>query len=183
MNLGFYFDQTRCTGCFTCAVACKDWHDISAGPASRRQVYTQETGGFPDVSVSFLTTSCYHCAQPSCAGACPVGAITKRPQDGIMMVDKEKCLGGDKCDMCLKACPYDAPQFGVGDNPKMDMCDFCQERLGQGQDPVCVGSCPVRALDYGPLEELQARYGGNSPAQGFDYSTEVNPSVLFNPKE
>jgi anaerobic dimethyl sulfoxide reductase subunit B (iron-sulfur subunit) len=65
----------------------------------------------------------------------------------------------------------------------MDMCDFCQERLGQGKDPVCVGSCPVRALDYGPLEELQARYGRNSHAQGFAYSDEVNPSVLFNPKE
>ncbi len=89
MNLGFYFDQTRCTGCFTCAVACKDWHDISAGPASRRQVYTMETGSFPDVAVAFLTTSCYHCARPSCTGACPVGALTKRPQDGIVVVDRE----------------------------------------------------------------------------------------------
>ncbi|MEE9202781.1 MAG: 4Fe-4S dicluster domain-containing protein [Dehalococcoidia bacterium] len=183
MNMGFYFDQTRCTGCYTCAVACKDWHDISAGPASRRQVSTLETGRFPEVSVAFLVTSCYHCARPSCAGACPVGAITKRPQDGIMVVDKEKCLGGDKCDMCLRACPYDVPQFGDGDNPKMDMCDFCLERLAGGQEPVCVESCPMRALDSGPVEELTARYGSNRQAQGFAYSAETGPAVLFNPKE
>ncbi len=182
MNMGFYFDQTRCTGCFTCVVACKDWHDISAGPASRRQVQTMEMGRFPEVSVAFLVTSCYHCAQPSCAGACPVGAISKRPQDGIMVVDKEKCLGGAKCDLCLRACPYDAPQFGDGDNPKMDMCDFCLDRLAGGLKPVCVESCPVRALDSGPLEELVSSYSGSRQAQGFAYSEENGPSTLFNPK-
>jgi anaerobic dimethyl sulfoxide reductase subunit B (iron-sulfur subunit) len=38
MQLAFYFDQTRCTGCYTCAVACKDWHDVPAGPASWMRV-------------------------------------------------------------------------------------------------------------------------------------------------
>lgn len=182
MNMGFYFDQTRCTGCFTCAVACKDWHNIPAGPAARRQVHTLETGRFPEVSVAFLATSCYHCARPSCADACPVGAITQRREDGIVVVDKEKCLGGARCDLCLRACPYAAPQFAAGDNPKMDMCDFCLDRLVQSQKPVCVESCPMRALDSGPLEELQACYGGSRTAHGFAYSEETHPSVLFRAK-
>lgn len=183
MDMGFYFDQTRCTGCFTCAVACKDWHSIPPGPAARRQVHTLERGRFPEVSVAFLVTSCYHCARPSCAGACPVGAISKRPQDGIVVVDKEKCLGGGRCDLCLQACPYGIPQFGAGDNPKIDMCDFCLDRSAQGRKPVCVEACPMRALDSGPLDELKVRYSGSRHAQGFAYNEGTAPSVLFKPKE
>jgi len=53
MQMGFYFDQTRCIGCFTCIVACKDWHDIPAGPASWRWVHTIEKGKYPELFVSF----------------------------------------------------------------------------------------------------------------------------------
>ena len=54
MQMGFYFDQTRCTGCYACVVACKDWHDVPAGPASWRKVATIEEGNFPDLFVAFL---------------------------------------------------------------------------------------------------------------------------------
>ena len=47
MQLGFYFDQTRCTGCHTCNVACKDWHDIDAGPVNWMRVTTIGREGFP----------------------------------------------------------------------------------------------------------------------------------------
>ena len=87
MQVGFYFDQTRCPGCYTCVVACKDWHDVPEGPASWRRLVTIEEGEFPDLFVAFLTTSCYHCAQPACAAACPVEALS---EDGI---NKMQCMG------------------------------------------------------------------------------------------
>ena len=58
-QMGFYFDQTRCTGCFACAVACKDWHDIDAGPVNWLRVRTIEEGKFPDVFVACLASLCY----------------------------------------------------------------------------------------------------------------------------
>jgi len=87
VQLAFYFDQTRCTGCHTCAVACKDWHDLPAELVQWRRVSTCEEGKFPNVLVRHLSISCAHCASPACAAACPEDAISKRPGDG---------LGGDR---------------------------------------------------------------------------------------
>jgi anaerobic dimethyl sulfoxide reductase subunit B (iron-sulfur subunit) len=125
MQTGFYFDQTRCTGCFTCVVACKDWHDVPAGPASWMRVTTIEKGKCPDVFVAFLAAACYHCTKPACVDACSASAITKRKQDGIVVVDREACLGRDQCQLCLESCPYDAPQFGAEESAKMQKCDLC----------------------------------------------------------
>jgi anaerobic dimethyl sulfoxide reductase subunit B (iron-sulfur subunit) len=183
MQLGFYFDQTRCTGCCTCVVACKDWHDVPAGPASWRRVTTIEEGEFPNLFVAFLGTSCCHCAQPACISVCPADAIIKRKQDGIIVVDRDKCHGKDLCDLCLQACPYHAPQFRAEPNAKMEMCDLCFDRLEEGKKPICVEACPMRALDTGPLHELKSRYGGVVKAEGFDYSSNLQPSVIFRPKE
>ena len=55
MQLGFYFDQTRCTGCCTCMVACKDWNDIPAGPASWRRITSVEEGDALDPFLAYLT--------------------------------------------------------------------------------------------------------------------------------
>lgn len=182
MQLGFYFDQTRCIGCFTCIVACKDWNDVSAGPASWKRVITTEKGKFPDLFVAFLSTACYHCAQPACVSACPVNAITKRESDGVVLVDREACLGKNNCDMCLQACPYEAPQFGAEENAKMQKCHFCLDRLAENKKPTCVDACPTRALDSGPIEELRAKYGDIREAEGFVYSEELVPSVIFKSK-
>lgn len=91
MQLGFHIDQTRCTGCCTCRVACKDWNDIPPGPASWRQMSSVEEGEWPDLFVAYSTSSCYHCAEPICAIVCPAKAISKRDEDGIVLVDREKC--------------------------------------------------------------------------------------------
>ena len=72
MQMGFYFDQTRCTGCYACMIACKDWHDIPAGPANWMRVLYSEEGKFPKIYVSHLATPCYHCAEPICSFVCPV---------------------------------------------------------------------------------------------------------------
>ncbi len=143
---------------------------MEPGPASWIRVTAIEKGKFPDLSLSCLFTACLHCADPICAKACPVNAITKREEDGVVIVDGEVCLGGEKCRFaCQKACPYSVPQFGLGPNPKMQKCDLCIDKWAENKKPVCIEACPMRALDAGPLEELKARCGDNREAEGFVY--------------
>ncbi len=183
MQVGFYFDQTRCTGCGACQVACKDWNDIPAGPEKWMRVLYTEKGEFPKLLVSYLAVPCYHCLEPVCIPPCPTKAISKRKEDGIVVVDQGACLGNEKCDTkCLKACPYDAPQFGPEPGAKMSKCDYCLERHQQNKLPVCVEACPTRAFDAGPLDELKARYGDIQKAEGFKYSARTKPAVVFKPK-
>ena len=179
MQLAFFIDQSRCTGCHTCTVACKDWHDIPAGPVHWRRVIRIEKGKHPNLFVAFHTLSCLHCAEPACIAACPVGAIYKRKEDGIVLVDREKCLGKDACGLCLEACPYDVPQFGEEENARMQKCDFCVDRWAEDKKPVCVESCPMRALDAGPLDELQNKYGTLQEVESFYYDPQNKPSVVF----
>jgi anaerobic dimethyl sulfoxide reductase subunit B len=176
MQLGFYFDQQRCTGCDACVVACKQWHEVPAGPASWRRVSTLEEGEFPHLWMAHLSLSCCHCLRPACVAACPTSAIHKRAEDGVVVVDQSLCAPG--CRACLHACPYDAPQFR-SEESTMEKCDFCLDRLQQGARPLCVVSCPLRALDAGPLEELRATYQTEAEAPGFPDPSPTHPAILF----
>jgi len=183
MQLGFYFDQTRCIGCYTCSVACKDWNDIPAGPANWIRVTTIEKGKYPNLFVAFLSATCCHCVEPTCISACPVNAITKREQDGIVVVDRETCLGKNNCEICREVCPYDAPQFGAEENAKMQKCHLCIDRWAEGKKPICVEACPMRALDAGSFDELQTKYGNERGAEGFIHSSDIEPAIIFKPKK
>lgn len=162
-------------------VACKDWHDIQEKNVSWITLLTLENGRYPDVSVSFLVLNCYHCAEPACIESCPVGAIRKRAEDGIVLIDREQCLGLNACHLCREACPYHIPQFGSEPNAKAQMCHLCLERWAEGRKPVCVEACPVKALDAGTLDELRAKYGSIRVAVGSDYVAKLQPSVIFKP--
>ncbi len=181
-QMAFYFDQTRCIGCYTCSVACKDWNNIQTG-VNWRKIGIMEHGRFPKLSLAYLSSACNHCKNPSCLKACPAEAITKRDSDGVVLVNSNKCIGKDECGAkCLKACPWDVPQFGKGKNPKMEKCNFCFERLEQGQQTICVEACPMYALDAGNIDELREKYGNISETEGFRYSKNIGPCVLFKPK-
>ena len=183
MQMGFHFDQTLCTGCYTCIVACKDWHDVPAGPASWMRLKTIEKGKYPDLFIANMIYPCFHCSEPACVSACPAGAISKREKDGIVIVDIGACLGKDACGDCLEACPYESPQFGSEVNAKMQKCDFCIDRIEEGKKPICVDACPMYALDCGPIKELEQKYGKIREAEGFIYSEKLTPSVIFKPKK
>ena len=185
-QLCFYFDQTRCTGCFACSVACKDWYDVDAGPVNWMRVREIEDGDFPNIYVAYLASPCFQCINPPCAMACPAKAITRRRSDGIVAVDREKCLGNKECrTLCLSACPWEAPQFGPEENAKMQKCAFCLERLQQGRQAICVEACPMYALDIGTVKELRVKYGNalEQEAEGFRYSIRFKPAVVFKPKK
>jgi anaerobic dimethyl sulfoxide reductase subunit B (iron-sulfur subunit) len=180
MQIGFYFDQTRCIGCLACVVACKQWNRIPPGLVKWRKVITTERGKYPDVSVSFLSSGCYHCENPACLKVCPSQAIRKRETNGVVVVDKKLCLGGMKCRFaCQKACPYDAPQFGFEENPRMQKCNFCEERQIENKKPICVEACITGALDADSMEQLKSKYDPINEAKGFVYSQRLKPAICF----
>jgi len=182
MQMAFYFDQSRCTGCYACVIACRDKNDIQDTHVSWRSVVETETGSYPGVLLSYVSLSCCHCAEPACVQVCPVSAIAKRAEDGIMTVDREACLGGDACGACKEACPYSVPQFSSRGDDKMQMCTFCIDRLAEGKQPACVAACPLYALDAGPVDELTKKYGAVKDIQGFACSAATKPSIIFKPR-
>lgn len=136
-QVGFSFDADLCIECHTCELACKGTHDLEPG-VRWRTVAEERYGSYPDLRRAFLSSACRHCPEPACAAVCPTRAITKRAEDGVVVVDSDKCNG---CADCLPACPYGVPVFGA--DGKMQKCDYC---LSVGVTPVCARSCPTGAL-------------------------------------
>lgn len=182
MQLAFFFDQSRCSGCLTCVIACRQWHSLDHEAMSWRRVETIEDGIFPDLKVSFLSLTCLHCQNPLCASICPVMAIFKREKDGIVLVDSGKCLGAENCGFCQEVCPYRIPQFNPGHDFRMEKCNLCFDRLDHGKQPICVDACPMHALEVAPLDELSRRHGRGEEIDGFNFSKEANPSILLKRK-
>ena len=110
-QLGFFIDASKCTGCKTCTVACKDAHDSPVG-INFRHVLEYAGGGWrqdrstgawhQDVFAYYLSIGCNHCADPACVKVCPTKAHYKRKEDGLVVIDAAKCIG---CGMCAAAVP------------------------------------------------------------------------------
>lgn len=176
-QLGFYFDMTRCIGCRTCQVACKDkWQMQNAGPRTRR-VETYEAGDYPNAVMYHISMSCNHCSNAACVRACPSGA-TFKAEDGTTRYDDTLCIG---CGACAEACPYGAPQ--LLENSKIARCDSCFTLRENGMNPVCVDACLMRCLDFGEVEELKAKYGPDlvSDAAPLFDSSATQPNLLIKP--
>ena len=178
---GFFFDQSRCTGCRTCTISCKDWYDVPPGPAKWLKVYEYEKGSFPDLRIHFQWVPCFHCENPVCVDACPFEALYKEATYGAVLVDEEKCQGSR---LCWQACPYGAIAYESDEwGAKAQKCTMCIDRLEQGMQPSCVESCPMRALDFGPLAELQAKYGDLRDLEDLPSSATTLPAVVLKPHD
>jgi len=176
---GFFFDQSRCTGCRDCSVACKNWHQLPPGPLKYLKVFEYEKGSFPTVRIHFQWVPCYHCEKPACVDACPTEAIRKEPKYGAVLIDSEKCTG---CRNCYEECPYGAPVFENDNNDALaQKCDMCIGDLEAAEMPICVLACSARALDFGPLSEMQERYGKSRDLEDLPDSKTTQPAVVFKP--
>jgi len=173
----FLTDATICIGCKACEVACKEWNEVPAdgfvwsglsydntaalGHSSWRHVLFLEqsqTAGPQLADTSdpfrwvFLSDVCKHCANAGCLEACPTGSIV-RTEFGGVFVQPDICNG---CGYCVVSCP-----FGVIDKRPDDgrafKCTFCYDRQKAGLKPACATACPTESIQFGPLEELQAR--------------------------
>lgn len=181
-QLGFHIDQEGCIGCFTCQIACKDKNDLQVGEYWR-EVH-EFTGGsseerdgvlYSNVYAFWLSMACNHCESPTCVDNCPTGAMHKRNEDGIVLVDQDKCIG---CGMCVWSCPYGAPQL-IGKTSSK--CNFCIDLLKEGKDPACVAACFMRAIHYGPIDELRDKYGTRTEVKGSPPSNITKPAIVITP--
>jgi anaerobic dimethyl sulfoxide reductase subunit B (iron-sulfur subunit) len=179
----FFFDSGSCSGCKTCQMACKDKNDLGPGILWRK-VYEIAGGSWrnadglwvPEVNAYNLSLACNHCEDPACLKACPTRAVSRRA-DGIVVMDGRRCAG---CRYCEWSCPYGAPRYDAR-RGIMTKCDLCADLVGAGGRPSCVAACPMRALDFGPLEELRARYGGTDSVFPLPAAPATKPSLLIRP--
>ena len=168
-KLGLVIDLDTCVGCHACAVACKQWNEGGAfGPLpdadpygreplgvwfNRVHTYEVERGAGKAPMAVHFPRSCLHCETPDCVTVCPTGASYKRVEDGIVLVDADKCIG---CTLCSWACPYGAREYGEA-RGVMQKCTLCVDRiynqsLDEGdRQPACVQACPTRARHFGDL--------------------------------
>ena len=153
MAVGFYFDMQRCTGCRACQVACKDKNRLDVGTILRN-AHTYCVGSFPEVKCYSVSQSCNHCEQAACLENCPAGAIYRAP-DGTVIQDAAACIG---CQTCVNVCPFGHPQF-IESQGVAIKCDGCYAIRANGGQPACVAGCPNRALDFGEVDDLVAKYG------------------------
>ncbi len=97
-------------------------------------------GQFENTFMMYLPRLCEHCLNPACAAACPSGAIYKREEDGIVLIDQDKCRGWR---MCVSGCPYKKIYYNWSSG-KSEKCIFCYPRIEAGQPTVCSETCVGR---------------------------------------
>ena len=187
-KLGLVIDLDTCVGCHACAVGCKQWNSGGiAGPLTDEDPYGKEPFGVwfnrvhsyevapesgcasggpaaagADVAQPALTLhfprSCLHCETPACVTVCPTGASYKRAEDGIVLVDEDKCIG---CKLCSWACPYGAREYSEVEGV-MKKCTLCVDRIYNEnlpeaeREPACVQVCPTRARHFGDLGDPES---------------------------
>ena len=174
-KLGLVIDLDTCVGCHACAVGCKQWNAGGiAGPLTDVEPYGKDPSGVwfnrvhsyelaatdtcagaaaqPAQTLHF-PRSCLHCETPACVTVCPTGASYKRGEDGIVLVDEDKCIG---CGLCAWACPYGARELSPVEGV-MKKCTLCVDRIYnehlpvEEREPACVQVCPTRARHFGDL--------------------------------
>lgn len=162
-------DTSLCTGCKACQLACKEWHNLPAtefekvpgtyqNPADRStntlmlmkfdEKYDAKNG---IMDWLIRKDQCMHCSNAPCVTVCPSGALFTHA-DGFVGLERDKCIG---CSYCGKACPFDIPRYeesAFTGKKKMSKCDFCQDRVTNGEQPACVQTCPTNCLVFDTWE-------------------------------
>ena len=131
-----------------------NWEEILGGEFAKRSkdynfenVQKEIYGQFENTFMMYLPRLCEHCLNPTCVAACPSGAIYKREEDGIVLIDQDKCRGWR---MCVSACPYKKIYYNWSSG-KSEKCTFCYPRIEVGQPTVCSETCVGRIRYLGVI--------------------------------
>ena len=141
-----YVNEEWCLGCHLCEYNCtfanSGMTDMASALKGKRifpRIHVEDRVGESD-RITFAV-SCRHCADPLCVKACISGALTKDETDGVIRIDRNRCVG---CFTCVLVCPYGA--LAPGEDGVMQKCELCL-RNSCGE-PACVKGCPNRAIVY-----------------------------------
>ena len=208
VKLGLVIDLDTCVGCHACATSCKEWNAGGiAGPLTDEQPYGKDPVGVwfnrvhsyeiaptsacasqgsiaaeaaqPAMTLHF-PRSCLHCETPDCVTVCPTGASYKRAEDGIVLVDEDKCIG---CKLCSWACPYGAREYSPVEGV-MKKCTLCVDRIynenldESERQPACVQACPTRARHFGDLGDPESKVSKLVAERG---GVALMPELGYNP--
>jgi nitrate reductase beta subunit len=131
-----------------------NWEDMLGGEFEKRSrdynfagIEKEIYGQFEQTFLMYLPRLCEHCLNPSCLASCPSGAIYKREEDGIVLIDQEKCRGWR---MCVSGCPYKKIYYNWSTG-KSEKCIFCFPRIETGQPTVCSETCVGRIRYLGVI--------------------------------
>lgn len=129
-----------------------NWEEILGGEFQKRSadinfegIQKEIYGQFENTFMMYLPRLCEHCLNPACVAACPSGAIYKRDEDGIVLIDQDKCRGWR---MCVSGCPYKKIYYNWKSG-KSEKCIFCYPRIEAGEPTVCSETCVGRIRNLG----------------------------------
>ena len=192
VSLGLVIDLDTCVGCHACVVSCKQWntgghpaplsdsdpYGPSPSGAFLNRVHSYEATSEQGGRTVYFPKSCLHCENAACVSVCPTGASYKRAEDGIVLVDEERCIG---CGLCAWACPYGAREMDEIEGV-MKKCTLCIDRIynqnipAEERQPACVNACPAGARHFGDLNDPHSRVsrlvqerGAAEPLEALDY--------------
>ena len=124
-----------------------NWEDDLAGvnvtgqeDVNFRDLEREQFLRFQNVFMFWLPRLCEHCLNPSCVASCPSGALHKREEDGIVLVDQERCRGWR---YCVSGCPYKKVYFNWKSG-RSEKCIFCYPRIEAGMTTLCAETCVGR---------------------------------------
>jgi len=131
-----------------------NWEEILGGEFAKRSrdanfeaMQKAMYGEFENTFMMYLPRLCEHCLNPACVASCPSGSIYKREEDGIVLIDQDKCRGWR---MCVSGCPYKKIYYNW-QSGKAEKCIFCYPRIEAGQPTVCSETCVGRIRYLGVL--------------------------------
>lgn len=163
-----------------------NWEEILGGEFSKRSadynfadIEKEIYGAFENTFMMYLPRLCEHCLNPTCVAACPSGAIYKREDDGIVLIDQEKCRGWR---MCVSGCPYKKIYYNWSSG-KSEKCIFCYPRIEAGQPTVCSETCVGRIRYLGVLLYDADRIAEAASTENEQDLYEAQLSVFLDPND